>query len=145
MQMPARGFAAFGVAIRIDSLLLSAVAQPLAALLPYGCGSADLVEVQPNFRLLWICTILLLPAKAALLRSPRLGGAFLAGIGFFFVGQADEIVDACMVESGELPGVFQRKRSLAALVFGIERLVAHQKFCDLLLREVFILPQITNP
>ena len=143
--MPARGFAAFGVAIRIDSLLLSAVAQPLAALLPYGCGSADLVEVQPNFRLLWICTILLLPAKAALLRSPRLGGAFLAGIGFFFVGQADEIVDACMVESGELPGVFQRKRSLAALVFGIERLVAHQKFCDLLLREVFILPQITNP
>ena len=143
--MPARGFAAFGVAIRIDSLLLSAVAQPLAALLPYGCGSADLVEVQPNFRLLWICTILLLPAKAALLRSPRLGGAFLAGIGFFFVGQADEIVDACMVESGELPGVFQRKRSLAALVFGIERLVAHQKFCDLHLREVFILPQITNP
>ena len=143
--MPARGFAAFGVAIRLDSLLLSAVAQPLAALLPYGCGSADLVEVQPNFRLLWICTILLLPAKAALLRSPRLGGAFLAGIGFFFVGQADEIVDACMVESGELPGVFQRKRSLAALVFGIERLVAHQKFCDLLLREVFILPQITNP
>ena len=143
--MPARGFAAFGVAIRIDSLLLSAVAQPLAALLPYGCGSADLVEVQPNLRLLWICTILLLPAKAALLRSPRLGGAFLAGIGFFFVGQADEIVDACMVESGELPGVFQRKRSLAALVFGIERLVAHQKFCDLLLREVFILPQITNP
>ena len=143
--MPARGFAAFGVAIRIDSLLLSAVAQPLAALLPYGCGSADLVEVQPNFRLRWICTMLLLPAKAALLRSPRLGGAFLAGIGFFFVGQADEIVDACMVESGELPGVFQRKRSLAALVFGIERLVAHQKFCDLLLREVFILPQITNP
>lgn len=143
--MPARGFAAFGVAIRLDSLLLSTVAQPLAVLLPYGCGSADLVEVQPNFRLLWICTILLLPAKAALLRSPRLGGAFLAGIGFFFVGQADEIVDACMVEYGELPGVFQRKRSLAALVFGIERLVAHQKFCDLLLREVFILPQITNP
>ena len=69
--MPARGFAAFGVAIRIDSLLLSAVAQPLAALLPYGCGSADLVEVQPNFRLLWICTILLMPAKAALLRSPH--------------------------------------------------------------------------
>ena len=61
------------------------------------------------------------------------------------VGQADELGDACMVESGELPGVFQRKRSLAALVFGIERLVAHQKFCDLLLREVFILPQITNP
>ena len=27
MQMPARGFAAFGVAIRLDSLLLSAVAQ----------------------------------------------------------------------------------------------------------------------
>ena len=109
------------------------------------CRSASLVEVQPNFRRLWNCTILLLPAKAALLRSPRLGGTFLAGIGFFFVGQADEIVDACMVESGELPGVFQRKRSLAALVFGIERLVAHQKFCDLLLREVFILPQITNP
>ena len=93
----------------------------------------------------WDDSVSIVPAKAALLRSPRLGGAFLAGIGFFFVGQADEIVDACMVESGELPGVFQRKRSLTALVFGIERLVAHQKFCDLLLREVFILPQITNP
>ena len=39
MGMPARGFAALGVAIRFDSLLLSAVAQPLAALLPYGCGT----------------------------------------------------------------------------------------------------------
>ena len=40
---------------RFDFLLLSAVAQPLAALLPYGCGtlfagasSADLVEVRTN-------------------------------------------------------------------------------------------------
>ena len=39
MGMPARGIAAVGVAIRFDSLLLSAVAQPLAALLPYGCGT----------------------------------------------------------------------------------------------------------
>ena len=39
MEMPARGDAAFGVTIRLDSLLLSAVAQPLAALLPYGCGT----------------------------------------------------------------------------------------------------------
>ena len=109
------------------------------------CRFACVSTVFSNLRLLRIFIVLLLPAKAALLRSPRLGGAFLAGIGFFFVGQADEIVDACVVESGELPGVFQRKRSLAALVFGIERLVAHQKFCDLLLREVFILPQITNP
>jgi hypothetical protein len=37
------------------------------------CRSAHLVEVQPNFCLLWICTILLMPAKAALLRSPRSG------------------------------------------------------------------------
>ena len=37
--MPARGIAAVGVAIRFDSLLLSAVAQPLVALLPYGCGT----------------------------------------------------------------------------------------------------------
>ena len=29
----------FGVAIRFDLLLLSAVAQPLAALPPYGCGT----------------------------------------------------------------------------------------------------------
>ena len=39
MLLPARGVAAFGVARRFDLLLLSAVAQPLAALLPYGCGT----------------------------------------------------------------------------------------------------------
>ena len=39
MEMPARGVAAFSVAIRLGVLLLSAVAQPLAALLPYGCGT----------------------------------------------------------------------------------------------------------
>ena len=39
MGRPARGIAAVGVAIRFDSLLLSAVAQPLVALLPYGCGT----------------------------------------------------------------------------------------------------------
>ena len=39
MKMPARGVAAFSVAIRFDLLLLSAVAQPLAALPPYGCGT----------------------------------------------------------------------------------------------------------
>ena len=36
---PAGGVAALGVAIRLDVLLSSAVAQPLAALLPYGCGT----------------------------------------------------------------------------------------------------------
>ena len=39
MRLPARGVAAFSVAIRFGLLLLSAVAQPLAALLPYGCGT----------------------------------------------------------------------------------------------------------
>ena len=39
MQLPARGVAALGVAIRLDVLLSSAVAQPLAALPPYGCGT----------------------------------------------------------------------------------------------------------
>ena len=39
MQLPARGVAAVSVAIRFDFLLLSAVAQPLAALPPYGCGT----------------------------------------------------------------------------------------------------------
>ena len=39
MLLPARGVAAVGVAIRFDLLLSSAVAQPLAALLPYGCGT----------------------------------------------------------------------------------------------------------
>ena len=39
MEVPARGVAALGVAIRFGVLLLSAVAQPLAALLPYGCGT----------------------------------------------------------------------------------------------------------
>ena len=38
MEVPARGVAALGVAIRFGVLLLSAVAQPLAALPPYGCG-----------------------------------------------------------------------------------------------------------
>ena len=83
--MPARGVAALGVAIRFASA-------PIIR-----CRSAcDSVALR-NFRLLWLCTVLLVPAKAALLRSPRLGGAFLAGIGFFFVGQTDEIVDACVV------------------------------------------------
>ena len=39
MGMPARGVAAFSVAIRFALLLSSAVAQPLAALTPYGCGT----------------------------------------------------------------------------------------------------------
>ena len=39
MGIPARGGAALGVARRFDYLLLSAVAQPLAALPPYGCGT----------------------------------------------------------------------------------------------------------
>ena len=39
MKMPARGKAAFSIARRFGLLLLSAVAQPLAALLPYGCGT----------------------------------------------------------------------------------------------------------
>ena len=39
MEMLARGLAAFNVAIRLGVLLLSAVAQPLAALPPYGCGT----------------------------------------------------------------------------------------------------------
>ena len=39
MQLPARGVAAVSVAVRFDFLLLSAGAQPLAALLPYGCGT----------------------------------------------------------------------------------------------------------
>ena len=38
-QMAQRSAAAFGVARRFDLLLLSAVAQPLAALTPYGCGT----------------------------------------------------------------------------------------------------------
>ena len=39
MRVPVCGVAALGVAIRLDVLLSSAVAQPLAALLPYGCGT----------------------------------------------------------------------------------------------------------
>ena len=39
IALPARGVAALGVARRFDYLLSSAVAQPLAALLPYGCGT----------------------------------------------------------------------------------------------------------
>ena len=39
LLLPARGVAAVCVAIRFDLLLSSAVAQPLEALLPYGCGT----------------------------------------------------------------------------------------------------------
>ena len=39
IALPARGEAALSIAIRFDLLLSSAVAQPLAALLPYGCGT----------------------------------------------------------------------------------------------------------
>ena len=39
MKMPARGKAALALRYDLLLLLLSAVAQPLAALLPYGCGT----------------------------------------------------------------------------------------------------------
>ena len=39
MKMPARGKAALALRYDLPLLLLSAVAQPLAALLPYGCGT----------------------------------------------------------------------------------------------------------
>ena len=39
MGMPARGVAALELQDELPLLLLSAVAQPLAALLPYGCGT----------------------------------------------------------------------------------------------------------
>ena len=39
MGMPARGKAALELLYDLSLLLLSAVAQPLAALLPYGCGT----------------------------------------------------------------------------------------------------------
>ena len=38
-RMPARGVAALALLYDLPLLLLSAVAQPLAALLPYGCGT----------------------------------------------------------------------------------------------------------
>jgi len=50
MRVPARGVATLGVAIRLDVLLSSAVAQPLAALL------------QPNFRLPPVSTMRRAPA-----------------------------------------------------------------------------------
>ena len=39
MEMPARGKAALALRYDLPLLLLSAVAQPLAALPPYGCGT----------------------------------------------------------------------------------------------------------
>ena len=54
MQLPARGVAAFASAIRFGLLLLSAVAQPLAALLPYGCGTPLAGAALP---ILWECTV----------------------------------------------------------------------------------------
>ena len=54
LHCPDRGVAAFGVARRFDLLLLSAVAQPLAALLPYGCGTPLAGAALP---ILWECTV----------------------------------------------------------------------------------------
>ena len=58
MQLPAYGEAALALRYDLPLLLSSAVAQPLAALLPYGCGtppcgcrSAHLVEVRSNHHL----------------------------------------------------------------------------------------------
>ena len=39
MRLPARGVAALALRYDLPLLLSSAVAQPLAALLPYGCGT----------------------------------------------------------------------------------------------------------
>ena len=39
MEMPERGKAALELLYDLPLLLLSAVAQPLATLLPYGCGT----------------------------------------------------------------------------------------------------------
>ena len=52
----------------------------------FACDSA----VFSNFRLLWILADLLVPARAALLRSPLRGAAFLA---FCWVGTAVVIAD----------------------------------------------------
>ena len=55
MEVPARGVAALGVAIRFGLLLLSAVAQPLAALLPYGCGTPLAGAALP---ISWECSLI---------------------------------------------------------------------------------------
>ena len=55
MRIPACGVAALGVAIRFGVLLLSAVAQPLAALLPYGCGTPLAGAALP---VLWQCGLI---------------------------------------------------------------------------------------
>ena len=55
LHCPDRGVAAFGVDRRFGLLLLSAVAQPLAALLPYGCGTPLAGAALP---ILWECTVI---------------------------------------------------------------------------------------
>ena len=55
LHCPDRGVAAFGVARRFGLLLLSAVAQPLAALPPYGCGTPLAGAALP---ILWECTVI---------------------------------------------------------------------------------------
>ena len=53
--MPARGRAALALQDDLPLLLLSAVAQPLAALLPYGCGTPLAGAALP---ILWECTVI---------------------------------------------------------------------------------------
>ena len=55
LHCPDRGVAAFGVDRRFGLLLLSAVAQPLAALPPYGCGTPLAGAALP---ILWECTVI---------------------------------------------------------------------------------------
>ena len=60
------------------------------------------------------------------------------------IRQANQIVDADLIELRQPDGIFQRQRTFAALIFGVQGLVAEQIFCHLPLCQVAVFPQITD-
>ena len=110
------------------------------------CRSAHLVEVQPNFCLLWICTILLMPAKAALLRSPHFNRKTTASAVVFvlFISSFQKIIDADAIKISERAQNVRRQHSFAAFIICVCALRNVDRFADLTLCQIGILPQIAD-
>lgn len=73
--------------------------------------------------------------------SENLGGHQLfLGIGPLFGGQTHQIIQADVVIFRQLHSQFQRQGPLLAFVFGIQRLIAHEIFCNFMLGQVLVLP-----
>ena len=66
-------------------------------------------------------------------------------IRFFSVCSADKIIQTNAIEFRKPNRKIQRQRAFLALIFGIQGLVAVQKLSNLLLLQIPVFSQITNP